>query len=332
MSWMRYMTLYSFRQLHPDWQMDLYYDDKPISLNAPYLKKPQGKEPVQDFHKYNNGLDYSPNLKDLNINVIKWDTEEVNISKFYDITPSGKSNIFKWHQLYKYGGIYSDMDVLYFKPIDELYNQWNADNTNVVITQSQYLSIGLMASTPENEFFRDIFKHTFKFTNHNNYQTYGVMTIYDLYKGIQKSQILETAEKRYPSINFSNLPMHVLYYFNHKDIDKCFNNANNINIFHYPQTSIGYHWYAGGVSAQNYNNLLNHMNYKNYDVLFSKLCKNYFPDINTNSPFFVFTGNPTKHPLPSVLYNPIPSLDPPANAGIERPQKLYSFRHERKRK
>lgn len=271
LSWMRYMTIYSFRKMNPDWQIDFYFDDKPISSTPAFIQA--GRK--QDFCNY-KGLDYFSNLKDLNINVIRWDTEEVGLKNFKDITPSGKSNLFKWHQLYKHGGIYSDMDILFFKPIDELYNQWNKDNIDVVICQAKYLSIGLMASTSNNDFFKDIFYNTFKFENHTQYQTYGVLNVYDLYKGTPKSQILSHAAQKYPRINIFNLPMDIVYHFNHHDIAKCFDKNSTTEISEFPENAIGYHWYGGGAVAQKYNNTLNHENYMNYNYLFCKLHKNYF--------------------------------------------------------
>lgn len=271
MSWMRYMTLYSFRKMNPDWQMDLYYDDAPISTAPAFIEA--GRK--QDYCNF-NGIDYSSRIKDLNINLIKWNTEEVDINKFKDITPSGKSNVFKWHQLYKYGGVYADMDILFFKSIDELYNQWNNDNIGVVICQTKYLSIGLMASTPNNDFFKDIFYNTFKFEYHTQYQTYGVVNVYDLYSGISKSEVLSVAKEKYPHLKMYNLPMEVVYHFNHRDVGKCFDNNNTIEISEFPENAIGYHWYAGGSVCQKHNNLLNHENYMNYNSLFCKLYKHYF--------------------------------------------------------
>jgi mannosyltransferase OCH1-like enzyme len=257
--------------MNPDWQIDLYYDDAPISISPSFIQL--GRK--QDYCNY-KGLDYFSNLKDLNINIIKWNTKEVEINKFKDITPSGKSNLFKWHQLYKYGGIYADMDILFFRPINELYDQWNNDNINVVICQTKYLSIGLMASTPNNDFFRDIFYNTFKFEYHTQYQTYGVVNVYDLYSGTSKSDILSVAKEKYPHLNIFNLPMETVYHFNHRDVSKCFEKNSVIEISEFPKNAIGYHWYAGGSICQKYNNLLNHKNYMKYNTLFNKLYKHYF--------------------------------------------------------
>jgi len=270
------MTLFSFRKMNPDWQMDLYCNEKTVltpELTPDFIKA--GRR--QDFWFY-EGLDYFSKIKELNINIIKWNTEEVELNRFKNITPSGKSNLFKWYQLYKNGGIYSDMDILFFKPIDELYNQWNKENINVVICQTKYISIGLMASTSENDFFKDIFYNTFKFEKHYAYQAYGVLNVYDLYKsyGCYGQKILPFAIEKYPHLKFFNLPMDVVYHYNNKNIGDCFHQNCAINITDFPENAIGYHWYAGGGVAQKFNNLLNHNNYLNYNYLFCKLCKNYF--------------------------------------------------------
>ena len=181
MSWMRYMTLYSFRKFNPDWEIDLFYDENTIFEN-------QWKDNhIQDFSSY-DGFNYFNKIKDLDINIKKWDLSKDNLGIFRNVTPSGKSDIFKWYELYKNGGFYSDMDIIYFKSMDNLYNHISENNYDTIICQSKYkdifnfLSVGFLASKKNNDFYRDISEHCFKFKKQTEYQTYGVDCIYDLYK------------------------------------------------------------------------------------------------------------------------------------------------------
>ena len=60
LSWMRYMTLFSFRKLNPDWDIILYLSD-----NTNTTKTWKGVE-EQDFSNY-KGHNYFNKLEELNI-------------------------------------------------------------------------------------------------------------------------------------------------------------------------------------------------------------------------------------------------------------------------
>ena len=272
-SWMRYMTLYSFRKFNPGWTMDLFYDDKTIFENQ---WKTFNK---QDFSSF-NGIDYYDKIKDLNINIKKWDMNIDGLEVFKGVTPSGKSDIFKWYELYKNGGIFSDMDILYFKPIDNLYNHLIDNGFDTVICEKQnnifkYLSVGFISSNKNNDFYKDIFNNCFKFQKQNEYQTYGVDCIYDLYNTVPiNSNVSGASTNKYPNLKIFNLPFNTVYPFDSNQIDICFN--NDLKLEQLDTNTIGYHWYAGHPTSQKYNNILTDDNYMNYNNLFCNICKEIF--------------------------------------------------------
>ena len=49
--------------------------------------------------------------------------------------------------------------------------------------------------------------------------------------------------------------------------------TNNICIKDLPKISIGYHWYGGHPICQQYNNILNENNYKDYDFTITNIAK-----------------------------------------------------------
>src|SRR3989337_368888 len=104
MSWMRYMTLKSFRQMNPSWEMILYISQHNV------MNKVWKMDNYQDFFCF-KGENYIGKIKDLKIDIRQFKENK-------DMTPSHASNFFKWKILSTDGGIYSDMDILYFKPMD----------------------------------------------------------------------------------------------------------------------------------------------------------------------------------------------------------------------
>ena len=150
MSWMRFMTLKSFRIFNPNFEMILY-----VTKNNEIQNKTWYDNNVQDFH-YFKGINYYDKINDLDIKIKEWDITNNNIKpSTLKMGPSHKSNFLKWCKLYEEGGIYSDLDILYFKPIENFYESIKEFDT--VICQTDYLSIGFMASTKNNLFFKDIF-------------------------------------------------------------------------------------------------------------------------------------------------------------------------------
>lgn len=251
MSWMRYMTLFSFRKMNPDWDMTLYISEHSENRKTWHMRN------LQDFFYY-KGDDYLPRISELDITIKKHEGHNLK-------TPSHASNFFKWDILSTIGGIYSDMDILWFKPIDKFYEQ--IKDYDVAICQSDFLSIGLLGSSG-NKFYSDIYNNTFKNYDKSRYQSAGVESIYDLYK-CEQSQVLNKAKKKYPGLRFYNIPMNLVYPFDSKRVDQSFKHSHNI----LPADSIGYHWYAGHPTSQKYNNLLNEDNYINYDTLFTKIVR-----------------------------------------------------------
>lgn len=271
MSWMRYMTLYSFRKFNPDWKMTLYYV-KDLKIKEKTWKTKN----VQDFHSF-NGDDYYDKINDLDIDIIKWNLSDNKILETdLDMGASHLSNFLKWSKLHEEGGIYSDLDILYFKPIDDFYDILQSKGYDTGICHTDYLSIGLLASKKGNQFYKDIFINGVKTFRNTQYQNAGVINIYNLYSGFGYSEVFDEMKRRY-ALNFYNIPFELIYFLDAKSIELAMNTPFGIEDF--PEKSIGYHWYAGHPTSQKYNNLLTEKNYLEHNNTFTKLVK----QINENN-------------------------------------------------
>ena len=266
MSWMRYMTLFSFRKFNPDWRILLY-----VNKNTTFKTNPWINKNVQDFFSY-DGEDYFNKISELNVEIVEWDIRDNDlIETDIEISPSQKSNFLKWYKLYETGGIYSDMDILWFKPIDDFYNILSSNDYDTAICQTAYLSIGLLASKKNNPLFKDIFLNGFNCFNSEAYQTAGVLNIYDLFSEVSQPGVFNEIKARYPKIKPYNIPMNLVYFLNHTQIDYAL--EHSLSGADFSDESIGYHWYAGHPSVQKYNNVLTERNYMNYNNTFTTLVK-----------------------------------------------------------
>ena len=236
MSWLRYMTLYSFRKFNPDWEMELHVshiDKKDKSWN--------GYE-AQDFHSY-KGKNYLPEVEKLGIKI-----KECPV--FADgACASQNSNFFKWNELAANGGIYSDMDILFVKPIEEYYNNIKDLKTGISYStdivhpgHGGHYSIGFMFSSGENMFFKDIFNFSMEHYDLKSYQGAGVDV---LYKMLERNQGM----KPYGN-GLSYIPMDIVYPWRHYQQRDFFHSCHT----ELPEETIGIHWYAGHPEAQEFNN------------------------------------------------------------------------------
>jgi 2-polyprenyl-3-methyl-5-hydroxy-6-metoxy-1,4-benzoquinol methylase len=237
MSWLRYMTLYSFRKLNPDWEMELHVSH--IDIKDKYWVDPN----QQDFHTY-KGKNYLSEVDKLGITIKECPVFVKGAG------PSHNSNFFKWNELATNGGIYSDMDILFVAPIAEYYDKIKNLQTGlsyssepwVVPDHGGYYSIGFMFSAGNNRFFKDLFDWSTKHCNLNSYQGAGVIPLY--------AMLAANRGMRPYRNGLSYIPMDLVYpWRDHQQKD--FFNCCHTTL---PKETIGIHWYAGHPMAQKFNN------------------------------------------------------------------------------
>ena len=264
MSWLRYMTLYSFKKLNPDWDMELHCC-RPNKV----VYKPWKDSPTQDFFNF-QGKDYFPEVQKLGIAVKEWSVENVDGRDWENtFCSSHKSNIFKWQKMAQDGGFYSDLDILYLKPMDEYYE--HVKNTDLIICyRNKYFSIGFLGSSPDNRLFRDIYRNAFSSFKVDKYQTVGVENIYAWLRKIEnvpedtdvsRMDLLDIIRRNYPELCVFNNEMELLYPWTYNRMEDVFRFRHTS----VPENCIGIHWYAGDSLSQRYNNLLTEDNYNQFN-------------------------------------------------------------------
>jgi len=243
MSWLRYMTLYSFRKFNPDWEIELYVSDVKV------LKKIWKQNVVQDFHSY-RGKDWMPEVEKLGVKI-----KDCPVI-FDKCTPVHNSDAFRWKELATNGGFYSDMDILYIKPIEEYYQKIKGFQTGISYHTGKcsrryanfdgYFSIGFMFSAGNNRFFGDILDSVMVSKNLTDYQSAGVNSLYNMLgntRGIDKYRE-----------GMHIIPMKVVYPYRSRQQKYFFQVVNNHQI--HGDLTIGIHWYAGHRMAQSFNNYI----------------------------------------------------------------------------
>jgi len=267
LSWMRYMTLYSFRKFNPDWEMVLCLSKSTIT------EKSWSTPEIQDFCNC-GGDNYFERVSELSVQI-----ESVEFPEDFKtnvVSPIHESDLYRYYKLYNNGGFYSDMDILYFRPINDFYNSLCENNINTVLYHCpSYAAIGFLGSEEGNSFYRDLFNFATGTESVSAYQAFGVGLIYQFCE-IEKNKksihsISEILKSRYSNLNICSIPDFLVYQYDWTNISKAFEKAYTISSFN--SKAIGYHWYAGSAISQGYNKLLNENNYKEHKTTFSELVK-----------------------------------------------------------
>lgn len=259
LSFMRYMTILSFKKLNPDWSIHLYV---PKSINF-------GKTWVENIsldNKEYDGHDYFEQIKSLSsVKIIKVDFSNTNVSAGSE---PHRSDYLRWSLLSSVGGFWFDMDILFVKPITDIYfNQEKYAGVDTLVSYDERhhstigtneMSIGVLMSSKNNKFYRKILSQAKLENNFKNYQSLGT----NLFDKCNLNNLNYNAS--FPDLNFHNLDYNCFYakdYINIADIYEkdCLNDLLKLNHF------IGIHWYGGAELTKKFNNLINHINYKDFN-------------------------------------------------------------------
>lgn len=108
MSRLQAITTESFHKLNPDWEINVYVPKQGYTGNAKYIPDYYG----EDFFHLVENADY------VNIKEIDLDDYEIN----HDHHNILRSDIFRYHILYAIGGVWSDFDVVWLKPMEHFRN------------------------------------------------------------------------------------------------------------------------------------------------------------------------------------------------------------------
>lgn len=152
LSWLRYLTVKSFRKHNPDWSIKVYYPTKPTIGNKWHTSE---QTVIYD------GKDWFP---ELDAELIPLDMETIGVSN--DLPEVHKSDLFRLWVIHKNGGVYSDFDILYTKPFPEFSGTlycWHPDG---------HYSVGLIGGNKGSKVFAKLLEASIGI-DANKYQSYG---------------------------------------------------------------------------------------------------------------------------------------------------------------
>jgi len=241
------MSIYSFKKLNPDWE---------IVFVIPLFVNSEARWAGKQYENASKCMDYLKNVTtDLMIRPMVFDFEEIGLAN--DMNEVHKSDFLRYYLLYKHGGVWSDMDILYIQPIDMLHhNKKNIKSSTYYFWQKENSipghAIGFLMGIPGSQFFYDVFEAAKKNFNPNDYQTIGA--------DLLNTQFNEKVMRRYR--DSISIDKNAVYAINHDDKEFLYEKTNTGML---TQDSIGIHWYGGSEYVKDLTIKVNHTNFKTYN-------------------------------------------------------------------
>lgn len=224
MPYLRLMTIKTFIKHNPDWEINLYYPKYPTTNQSWFT-----------YENKNQLLlckDFSSELEKLPINKIEIDFQDYGVSN--SISEVHKSDFIRLIKLNEIGGLWSDMDIFYIRPMNDFYlnNKFYNEIETFVCIREYGHSIGFMMASKGNKFFKKLHELSMAQYDPRWYQTLGARLYNRYFERIEQINSLT------PAIN---ILMDVVYPHvagNEKELI----DGTKPN---FTDRTIGVHWYAG---------------------------------------------------------------------------------------
>jgi len=265
---LRYMSIYSFYKLNPDWK---------IMLHIP-MQSSEGKIATPVIYE-NNTKNYWDNLKEISTLSI----HEVNFGEDNNISEVHKSDLLRWQLLGSIGGIWSDMDVLYFRSMNWLHinTEQNKECQIVFINYTpeepgkfSLKPIGFLMSEANSPFYKEVerqakvlLKGSFanQYDNYKmDYQLIGTRIISNYKADVFRNQFNSKVVYLDPTC---------VYKYIWNQVCKLFLEDCSSDFFDDP-TIIGCHWYGGAPISKPYVDQATLETYKNNKCTITSLIDN----------------------------------------------------------
>ena len=243
---LNYITLLSFIKYHPSWVIKIYTTTE----NNNKILWDTGEQQNIDNNDNDTLNDYFYKLKShTQVNIINVDdiSKELGINKLNYIH---QSDIIRIYALYKYGGLWSDFDIIYIKNIELIFSNYTKDIIFKIDIKNDivsYYPIGLFLSNPNSKIFKKILDKQLEILNSNEnikeYQQFGSSLLNEIFGNYNVNK--EELENNF-NITILDKFYYLPYEFN--ELDMLY--ENKITSFH--KNTVGIHWFNGDIKSKKY--------------------------------------------------------------------------------
>lgn len=273
-SFLNLMTVLSFNKYHFGWKINIF---------CPLIKNENISWVTNEQKTKYNGKNYFDELKEIkNVNIHYIDTNLFNF-KYKEASEVIKSDYFRLYILNKFGGVWSDFDIIYTNSIEKYCKnrEINKDKKVVIFkyitTKEEVFPVGFFISHKNNNIFKPILDNIEIFYNKNYYQCLGCFLFYNIFKNSKKNPKMKDIllKMNLKELYIDNADCYLKIKWN--ELEKLYVEKNNIEFFTENNKIIGIHWFNGSDIAKNYcNNLdMNKLKRTQPNCLIDKFVKEY---------------------------------------------------------
>ena len=221
--YIRYLSVLSFMRQNPDWNVILWYPKNP------FKGKSWGIQHGDQDINYRLCKDYTPELTALPINKIPIDFDSLGFTK--NMAEVHKNDYVRISVLGMCGGVWSDTDVIFFRPMSDLKVNIpeNEDKETYVCISWYGHSTGFNMANEGSRFFESLFSKLRVEYKKKEYQCWGPDLFNKYYKTLESI----------PSA--INLSMDVVYTYDCHHVGDLLKDEPQ----RFTEGSIGCHWYGG---------------------------------------------------------------------------------------
>jgi len=239
------MSLWSFRRLHPDWDIALYF--------SPSAPKPRTWITGHERHEFEHepcGPCYLKRAVESGVRLVEWNAPSMLTA---NLSPVHQNDICRWKCLSQHGGWFADLDILFVDSLETIHDAANADAADVVLTVGREgIPTGMIGGTAGAPFWADCLNMAVSKADARRYRSCGSEVLSQLAQ-IEKMPVFDRKLARIglerAAARGGKRP-----YFYKPQCFYLFDEYRLTDILHYSHevlsNTVGIHWFAGSKLAQ----------------------------------------------------------------------------------
>lgn len=235
---LNFLSVKSFRSHHPDWVINVW---------MPSVRTVKHSWRTSEQKTAYTGKDHFDRLKnELAVNVLTVNFDKIGFRN--SASEVIKSDYFRYWVLFEHGGVWSDCDIIYIKPLHLVFDFALIDAVIGCVSskgRAIYYPVGFLMSKPKSELFKQLLVTCPQRYNPSEYQCLGSL----LFKYIFPTP--QTVKQKFPTLNVVIMDKWHYLPFEWDELDQLFDKV--VELPQRPET-FGVHWFNGSAQAKQFMN------------------------------------------------------------------------------
>jgi hypothetical protein len=231
---LNFLSVKSFRLHHPDWKINMWM---PVTRTLNRSWKTAEQKVAY------TGKDHFGRLKsELDVNVLTVDFDKIGFRN--SASEVIKSDYFRYWALYEHGGVWSDCDIIFIKPLESVFDFVTVDAViGCITTRAIYYPVGFLMSKPKNDLFKALLVTCPQRYNPSEYQCLGSLLFKYLFP------TMAAVKQKFPTMNVVIMDKWGYLPLEWDQLDQLFD--REVELKQSSQT-FGVHWFNGSAQAKQY--------------------------------------------------------------------------------